>query len=221
MNMDRYKQPFELARIKIIKSVYNRIPFEKCWRAVDLGSGRGYFADIIKSHVEEVCCLEGSHEAIEVCRAKGYKVILADLERGLPYQDSEFDFVNALEVIEHLKDPIYFLEEIKRITKPGKFLLLSTLNRISLEGWKGKILERFSGRKWDGWDATHKHLFTYSEFFKMVNSHFEILDIIGFYYGFTIFNRHLPPVIWRYSSSNKILRRFGFYLIFLARNNRV
>jgi len=138
---------------------------------------------------------------------------------GQPYKDAEFDFVNALEVIEHLENPIYFLKELKRIIKPHKYLLLSTLNQLSPEGWKGKIVEIVSGKKWNGWDDTHKHLFCYPEIINRMNRHFEILNIIGYYFGVNVLHRHIRPFIWPLSSSHKMLRRFGFNIIILARNS--
>ncbi|GAA6024061.1 hypothetical protein JCM11491_001619 [Sporobolomyces phaffii] len=44
----------------------------------------------------------------------------------------EFDVVCAMEVIEHVSDPRAFLECLMRLTKPGGYLLLSTINRTPL-----------------------------------------------------------------------------------------
>jgi 2-polyprenyl-3-methyl-5-hydroxy-6-metoxy-1,4-benzoquinol methylase len=47
-------------------------------------------------------------------------------------QDETFDVVTGFDVIEHTTDPIQFLAEIRRITKKGGVLLLSTPNSLSL-----------------------------------------------------------------------------------------
>ena len=42
------------------------------------------------------------------------------------YQDDFFDTVNVCHVIEHLIDPVDYVKELKRITKPGGILIIST-----------------------------------------------------------------------------------------------
>jgi len=42
------------------------------------------------------------------------------------YADAFFDVVNVCHVIEHLIDPINYVKELKRITKPGGILIIST-----------------------------------------------------------------------------------------------
>lgn len=217
--IDRYKyrDPYEKRRTEIVKSIYKAIPFEKDWQAADFGSGIGFYADLIKSQVTKVICLDISQKNVEAIKSKGYTAICHDLNRELPFKDSEFDFVNALEVIEHLEDSLYFLKELRRVIKPHRYLLISTVNRSSPEGWNGRIIEKIKKKRWTGWEDSHKHLFTYSEFIDMVNKYFEILNVIGYYFGVKVFKRHFPPFLWRLSSSNKILRRFGFNITVLAR----
>ena len=42
-----------------------------------------------------------------------------------PCEDSTFDFVLSLETLEHVPDPLLFLQEIKRVLKPGGRLVMS------------------------------------------------------------------------------------------------
>ena len=41
-----------------------------------------------------------------------------------PFQDNEFDFIEARHVLEHLKDPFGVMRELHRITKPGGKILI-------------------------------------------------------------------------------------------------
>jgi 2-polyprenyl-3-methyl-5-hydroxy-6-metoxy-1,4-benzoquinol methylase len=76
----------------------------------------------------------------EWLRARGYTVtpidadpvtpdcLKVDANQRLPFDDAAFDLVWCSEVIEHLEDPAFALGELRRVTKPGGLLLLTTPN---------------------------------------------------------------------------------------------
>jgi SAM-dependent methyltransferase len=72
--------------------------------------------------------LEGNVAACEKARGKGVKAVLHDLEKRLPFEDGSFDCVIAAEIIEHVYDTDFFLEEIRRVMKKNGLLVLSTPN---------------------------------------------------------------------------------------------
>ena len=49
---------------------------------------------------------------------KGVDVV-ADLEKRWPWEDSSIDFINAVDIVEHLKDKIHLMNEAWRVLKPG------------------------------------------------------------------------------------------------------
>jgi SAM-dependent methyltransferase len=51
-----------------------------------------------------------------------------DANQRLPFDDASFDLVWCSEVIEHLENPAFSLSELRRVTKPGGLLLLTTPN---------------------------------------------------------------------------------------------
>lgn len=73
-------------------------------------------------------------------RNRGYEVTPIDYEpvtdeclqvdanQRLPFEDGRFDLVWCSEVIEHLVDPAFSLGELRRVTKPGGLLVLTTPN---------------------------------------------------------------------------------------------
>jgi 2-polyprenyl-3-methyl-5-hydroxy-6-metoxy-1,4-benzoquinol methylase len=55
-----------------------------------------------------------------------------DLNLQLPLDDASADAVLALEIMEHLENPKFFLREISRVLRPGGTLVLSTPNIVNL-----------------------------------------------------------------------------------------
>jgi len=77
--------------------------------------GTWYACDIDPRCVAEV---SNRFPSLNASRCKDYPA----------YPDDFFDFVYATEVLEHITQPIEWLEKVLRITKPGGLVLLSTPN---------------------------------------------------------------------------------------------
>ncbi len=193
----------------------------------------------LPAYALDIGCSTG--EMAEIVKRRGYVYIGNDLLREvLPTERNpeiknahffqgdaqylslrqSFKLVLALEVIEHLTNPEKFLSEIHRILVKGGYLIISTPNKISLEGLKGRLWETMSGRKWSAWDAKHRQLFSSSKFLSILESYFSINKVCGYYY---------LPTIPRLSISNRLnsfmkicekpFNRVGFQIIVLSRRN--
>ena len=76
----------------------------------------------------------------------------ADIEEPLPFDDDTFDVVNLADVIEHLPDPEGLLRELKRVTRPGGSIIVSTPQRETPFKSLAKRLDRLSrGRLYSGY----------------------------------------------------------------------
>lgn len=63
-------------------------------------------------------------------RFDGAQVVDANVP--LPFPDESFDLVWSSEVIEHLEDPEFSMAELRRVTRPGGELILTTPNSYAL-----------------------------------------------------------------------------------------
>jgi methionine biosynthesis protein MetW len=99
---------------------------------VDLGCGPGHLCKYISEKGYPVTGVDISDNSLELVRQKGIKAVKANLQEKLPFEDNELDIVIATEVIEHIYDTESFMEEIKRITKPGGSIIITTPNVASL-----------------------------------------------------------------------------------------
>ena len=86
----------------------------------------------------DIGCREGVQS--EYFKSLGYEVVSIDIENkyehaklidcnnSLPFQDSAFDVIWSSEVIEHLIDPSFSMQEARRVLKTGGRLVYTTPN---------------------------------------------------------------------------------------------
>ncbi len=86
-------------------------------KILDVGCGTGANLEML-SQFGDSEGVDVSDDAIEFCRKKGLTVHKGLAER-LPFEDESFDFVTALDVVEHLDDDIAGLGEMLRVLKKG------------------------------------------------------------------------------------------------------
>jgi SAM-dependent methyltransferase len=85
-----------------------------------------------------------------------YTFKLADLNKvPIPFDDDQFDLVNASHIMEHLNDPIHFFSECIRVCKPGGKVFIETPSERSflLPGFPFQRDKFFSTSYYD--DPTH------------------------------------------------------------------
>ncbi len=105
---------------------------------LDAACGAGYGTRMLSEKAASVIGIDISDEAIQYARqnysASNLKFEAKDL-RQIIFPDASFDAVVSFETIEHIENPELFLDEIRRVLKPGGLLILSTPNvETSCEG---------------------------------------------------------------------------------------
>jgi SAM-dependent methyltransferase len=69
--------------------------------------------------------LEPSRTAVEVARRRGLAEVVAGRIESMPFENGEFDVATALDVIEHTDDDVVALRELRRVVRPGGFLVVT------------------------------------------------------------------------------------------------
>lgn len=119
-------------------------------RILDYGCGLGNALEAARDlGFNNSCGVELNDRAREQARQKGFHVVkqLVELE------GDTFDVIYMNDVIEHVRDPITTLTEIKRFLRPGGHLVMITMN---IRGLKARIL----GSRWSLiTDPTHFYFF--------------------------------------------------------------
>jgi len=115
------------------KVMFSLLPKSKGDRLLDVGCGVGTISLELQERGFEVYGIDFSSVAIEKAREKGINAIPCDADaEGIPFEDSHFDVVWAGDIVEHVFDPIFLLEEISRVLKPTGKVLISTPNDMNL-----------------------------------------------------------------------------------------
>ncbi|HSS60964.1 MAG TPA: methyltransferase domain-containing protein [Candidatus Limnocylindrales bacterium] len=93
-------------------------------RILDVGCGTGtmltYLASFGKAQGVDI-----DAEAIGYCRERGLEDVRLGEASALPFDDSTFDLVTALDVVEHLDDDSAAFREAWRLLRPGGHLLVT------------------------------------------------------------------------------------------------
>jgi len=108
-------------------------------KILDVGCSTGNFL----IHCSKGSCgVDADAESINVAKKRGLnaEVINIDIEK-LPYNDNEFDAVNFISTIEHLREPLNALLEIRRVLKPNGKLIIRAKN---LYWWKFKYWDNYN-----------------------------------------------------------------------------
>jgi len=100
-------------------------------QVLEVGCGRGGGASYIARHLhpQRMVGVDRNASAIRFAQKhfadqKNLQFMLADAHK-LPFEDNSFDAVVNIESAQHYKDVGRFLSEVRRVLKPGGYLLIS------------------------------------------------------------------------------------------------
>jgi SAM-dependent methyltransferase len=111
-------------RRRIIRSELDRLPLRAGARVLDAGCGSGRTLEELGGY-GEVFGIELDPGAADVARARGCGEVLVGRLEELPWEDGYFDLITCLDVIEHTPDDRVTLRELRRVCRPGGFLLVT------------------------------------------------------------------------------------------------
>lgn len=100
---------------------------------LDVGCGDGELQRRVASRYESIRACDVSPVVLEAARAHAHTPSnvtyeLLDANELLPFDDGAFDAVVALGVIQYLYDPERFLDEARRVLRPGGTLVIEVPN---------------------------------------------------------------------------------------------
>lgn len=95
---------------------------------LEVGCGYGYLTHAVRTQGHNCIGIDISAAAIEAAQKSfGGEFITADINTFTT--DKKFDLIVATEVIEHLVDPLGFIESLKSLLQPQGVIIITTPNR--------------------------------------------------------------------------------------------
>src|SRR5947209_13202707 len=111
-------------RRKIVRAELDRLPLPAGARVLDAGCGSGRTLQELTGY-GDVSGIELDPDAAEVAASKGCGEVRVGRLEELPWEDGTFDLITCLDVIEHTPDDRVTLAELRRVSKPGGWLLVT------------------------------------------------------------------------------------------------
>ena len=117
---------------------------------LEIGCGYGYLLDEARAFFDRRVGTDFSDECAAAARSTGAEIFVGGAEQ-VPL-DRQFDCVIATQVIEHVYEPLRFIMEIVRRTKPGGHIVIATPDI-------GGVLSKCMGRRWPSLKAPEHVLY--------------------------------------------------------------
>ncbi len=108
----------------IVRAELDRLPLPAGARVLDAGCGSGRTLQELAGY-GEVSGIELDPDAAAFAAAKGDGEVRVGRLEELPWEDGTFDLITCLDVIEHTPDDRLTLAELRRVSKPGGWLLVT------------------------------------------------------------------------------------------------
>lgn len=168
-----------------------------------------YGVDIRKTHLAQ-------------SKKRGLIAKYADVEKGLPFEDSFFDVVFAGEIIEHLYDTTSFVSELSRVTKPHGLVIVTTPNLASLQNRLSLLLGKLPGivnhlEKSVG----HIRYYTFSDLKAQLEGNgLKVVHEDSSNFPFPVSLGIIPGFLKRLAvNGSKIAPHLGYQIVMVARKN--
>ena len=111
-------------------------------RLLDLGCSCGYFLDVALERGYDAYGVEFSEEAIAAAQpGTRERIRRGNVNEAASDHPAEYGIVTAFDIIEHVEDPVTFLEEIAGMLVPGGGVVLTTPDT-------GHALRYLMGKRW-------------------------------------------------------------------------
>jgi SAM-dependent methyltransferase len=114
-------------------------------KVLDIACGAGYGSALLARTATRVVGADISQAAVDHASARYASISNVEFRQAdgtaLPFADGSFDVVVSFETIEHLEPQEAFLDEVRRVLRPGGLVIMSCPNKVEYTDKRGVINE--------------------------------------------------------------------------------
>jgi len=129
-------------------------------RLLDVGAADGLLSRLLSERGWKVTGLEADPAAAAAGAAHCERMIVADLDAGIPPLEGQFDAIVCADVLEHLRDPAGALATLRRALARGGQVVISMPNVAHLWMRLSLLAGRFEYAERGILDRTHLRFYT-------------------------------------------------------------
>lgn len=192
--------PWSLYHRPIVAALQAAIGASPGPEVLNLGAGPFLELGSLDARGRRISVCDIDERAVELAKKlHGDSLASADrIEAGarLPYGDDRFDLVVAMDVIEHVPDPLPWLCEVVRVTRRGGHLFLTTPNYasktlVALESTALELVARAQGFSRDGLHPSKLDPERFRALFEAAGAHRIDIELLSF--GWVLSGRARKP----------------------------
>lgn len=110
-------------------------------KILEVGCGSGCFLKLAQAQGHDVRGLDINETAVAAAKGDGLRVDCEELSEYAKEREAQYDCLCAFQLLEHLQDPLEFLQDALKVVKPGGLLLLATPNAESFLRYQYTLLD--------------------------------------------------------------------------------
>ena len=168
-------------RIRCLESIIAREP-KREMRVLDVGCGYGSFLDAARSRGCAVSGIDFDEKKVAFARARGIEDarVAAFETYASENPGKKFDIITFFQVLEHVDDPISFIENVAALLAPGGYILFDVPNRRGLLRSATGIMD-YPPHHLTRWDMTALSVFLDGHDFSVIYSDDRLFPFRHFY----------------------------------------
>jgi SAM-dependent methyltransferase len=192
--------PWSLYHRPIVSSLTAALGASPGPEVLNVGAGPFFELSVVDARARRITVCDIDERAVELAkRTHGSALAGADAivpGQPLPYPDARFDLVVAMDVIEHLPEPLPWLRELVRVTRPGGHLFLTTPNYaskslVAIENTALELVARTQGFSRDGLHPSKLDPDSFRELFLKAGASRVEIELLSF--GWVLAGRAVRP----------------------------